>query len=168
MKSFLFLLFLIGSRVVEAQPEVSIYAYSQVFTPGMIRQRDVPAENGSVPVKAALSVIQYYIYVAVSPSASLQLKEIWIKGQRYKIKRVTVVQTPVKIETPSVRVLVPASRQKVIKAEPGDSLPVIKRPFPALKKMMKQSELIVSYSWDGKVYFTPVRKITVLETVHAQ
>lgn len=168
MKNSFLAVFLLLGQAMPAQPVVKVYAYSQVITPGIVRQRDIPVENGSAPASKASAATHYYIYAVVSPAVSLQPRQVWIQGQWYTIGGSTIEKTPVQIEVPAPRVLVPATRQKVIQVEPGDSLPVIKKPSSALVKMMKQSELIFSYQWKGKLYYTPVTKITVLEKVHAQ
>lgn len=168
MKSFLLVNCLVAYILSNAQMPVNIYAWSQVFKPGIIVQRDLPSENGNPPVKKPAAVTQYIIYVAHSYKEPLQLKKIWIKGTWYRVQKATVVTTPVVTEQPESITLIPATSRKVIRAEPGDSLAAQQKTFPALSSMMKGAELIAAYTLKGKTYYLPLKKIKELDPVHAQ
>lgn len=168
MKSFLMTCYLFTTLLTNAQIPVNVYAWSQVFKPGIVVQRNLPSENGNPPVIKPATVTQYIIYVAHSYKEPLQLKKLWIKGTWYRLQKVIVVNTPVVTEQPESITLIPATRRKVIRAEPGDSLAAGQKTFPALSSMMKRAELIVVYVRKGKTYYLPLKKITALNPVHAQ
>lgn len=168
MKSFLLASYLFTSLYSKAQMPVNVYAWSQVFKPGIVVQRNLPSENGNPLVKKPAAVTQYIIYVAHSYKEPLQLKKIWIKGTWYRVQKATVVTTPVVTEQPESITLIPATSRKVIRAEPGYSLAAQQKTFPALISMMKSAELIAVYTRKGKTYYLPLKKITVLDPVHAQ
>lgn len=168
MKSFLLLVALAFIFPAGAQPVTKLYAYSRVFTPGIVRQRDIPAENGNPAASKPLAVVQYYIYAKMKTPAGVQFRQVWINGQWYAIARTSNRKTPVQIETPSPKTLVPATSQKIMQIEPGDSLTIIKKPFAALASMMKKAALILCYAWKGKLYYIPLQTIPELEKVVAE
>ncbi|MBM3415673.1 MAG: hypothetical protein FJY20_04325 [Bacteroidetes bacterium] len=167
MKNFLIISALLSAGSIAAQPVIKLYAYSQVDTPGIVPQRDIPAEDGAAPVKKPAAVISYYIYASLSRIAAVQFSRIWIKGQWYKIRTTAAVTTPVITDQPVVKTLVPATRQKVVQVQQGDSLIAPQKSFAALKKMMSNSKLILAYTWKSKTWYIPVKKITELEPMHA-
>lgn len=168
MKSLLMTGLLILGKLSLAQSPVNLFVYSQVFTPGMVPQRDIPSENGGSRVNKPSATIQYYIYVAVDPAASIYPDQVWIKGQWYKISRTKMVKVPVRSVAPVTKVLVPAGPKKVLQAILGAALPALKKPFPGLVKMMSEAEFILRFAWKDKFYYSPLKKITVLDPVHAQ
>lgn len=167
MKNFLLISAFLSGGPLAAQPVIKLYAYSQVFTPGIVPQRDIVSENGSPEPNKPLAIIQYSIYASLTPAASVQFNKVWIKGQWYKIRTTADVTTPVITDQPVVKTLVPATTQKVVQVQQGDSLLSPQKSFAALRKMMNQSELIVAYIWKSKTYYIPVKKITELEPMHA-
>lgn len=168
MKSFLLLVLLALAFPAGAQPATKLYAYSQVITPGIVRQHDIPAETGNHAERKPLAAVQYYIYAKMKTQAGVQFRQVWIKGQWYAIARTSNSKTPVTIETPSPKILVPVSKQKLVQIEPGDSLAITKKPFAALASMMKKAELILCYAWKGKLYYAALQSIPELEKAHAE
>ncbi len=152
----------------EAQPSVQLYAYSQVFTPGIVPRRDIRAENGKSTVNRPTAITQYYIYVVTAASVSIQPEKVWIREQWYTIKSSAIVKTPVKTDSPAPVQLVPSLQKRVLQLEPGDPAPAIRRPFASLARMIKKDALILRYVWKGKVYYQSLAKITVLDPVHAE
>jgi hypothetical protein len=168
MKSLLITGLLILGKLSLAQPPVKLFVYSQVFTPGMVPQRDIPSENGAARVNRPAATTQYYIYAAVGSAVSIYPDQVWIKGQWYKISKTNLVKAPVMSDVPATKVLVPAGHKKVLGADLGAALPAIRKPFPGLVKMMSDAEFILRFAWKGKFYYSPLKKITVLDPVHAQ
>jgi hypothetical protein len=60
---------------------------------------------------------------------------------------------------------IPITDKQLIQIEPGDKLEKAPLLFPALRQMMKHSQLLVSYSWKGKMYYRSLSKIIELEKV---
>jgi len=149
-----------------AQPVTKVYAYSQSFTPGIVPQRDI-AEKPGAAFQKSHTIINYYIYLKLGSSALVQPKQIWIKGKWYKIIRSSPVKTPVFADQPGKKILVPSTGYKVLQVQPGDTLQAIGKLSGTVKKMMNNSELVIAYNWKGVTYYNSVKKITVLERVHA-
>lgn len=168
MKSLLITGLLILGKLSLAQPPVKLFVYSQVFTPGMVLQRDIPSEKEGTRVNKPSATTLYYIYASVGPAVSIYPDRVWIKGQWFKISKTTLVKAPVMSDVPATKVLVPAGYKKVVRAELGAALPAIKKPFPGLVKMMSGTEFILRFAWKGKYYYSPLKKITILDPVHAQ
>ena len=168
MKNFLVTGILFLHLQAVAQPPVQLYVYAQVFTPGIVPQRDIPSENGRSAVNRPSAITQYYIYVATAASVSILPEKVWIRGQWYKINSSAVVRTPVKTDFPVPVQLVPSLQKKVLQLEPGDTVPAIRRPFASLAKMIRNDEFILRFVWKGKVYYRSMAKISVLDPVHAQ
>jgi hypothetical protein len=139
-----------------------------VYKPGIVVQRDLPSENGNSLQKKSVAITQYIIYVAHSYKEPLQLKMVWINGAWYRLQKTILVTTPVVSEEPETITLIPATHRKVIRTEPGDSLTVKQKTFPALRKMMKRAGLIMVYAHNGKTYYVQSKKIRELEPKHAQ
>lgn len=166
MKWTLAILLTLLLQPVFSQPVIKLYGYSQETFYGMVPQRDIPSENGETRPKKPNSTINYYLYVAVNASTKITPLKIFIKDQWYEARNSKQVKTPVFIEMPFKKTLVAATKMKVLQFQKADSATVSK-PSSTLKKMMKQSELILSYSWKGRIYYTTLKKITILEPVHA-
>ncbi len=168
MKKGLILFGILIGEVVTAQPALKLYAYSQVFTPGMVPQRDIPGENGSKPVNRPISVVNYYIYLSMSPSVAIQPVEIWVRGHGFNIKKIFSVKTPVVAEGPEKKVLVRGTRQKVQQIGLGDSLVITAGSSAALQKRMRNADLVLAYSWNGKTWYGSLKKIITLPPLHGE
>ncbi|HUR66553.1 MAG TPA: hypothetical protein VMZ03_09390 [Chitinophagaceae bacterium] len=152
------------STVALAQPSLKLYGYSQVTTPGTIRV-DIPEEGGE-KTKAPLFFTNYYIFISTSSSTTIQPKEIWIDGKWRKTANQETVITPFFSAGPERKILVPFTKLKVTRLHTWDTPGTIK-PSATLKKLMKNNELIVSYLWKRKTYYATLKKLTVLEKIHA-
>jgi hypothetical protein len=166
MKSSLAIFFTLLVHPVFSQPVIKLYGYSQEIYYGIVPQRDIPSEDGEVTPKRANSTINFYLYVAVNASTKITPLKIFIKDQWYEASNSKQVKTPVTIEMPSRKTLVAGTKMKVLQFQKADSVTVSK-PSSSLKKMMKGSEMILCYSWKGRVYYAALKKITILEPVHA-
>lgn len=154
-KSFLALSLMIASYSY-CQPAIKLYGYSQVFTPGIVPER----QPGETQRKEVLS---YYLYFAAPNSANIRPSEIWLKGERFQVKEAPVVKTPVKSQTDNL--LVPKSTLRVRELKYEKKLPALKSTPSWLKKLLRENELVVAYYWQGKKYYKGLKKIKELETV---
>lgn len=166
MKSFLFAAFLLIAGIMQSQPVTKAYAFSQSFTPGIVPQREMPGEDGTIGTRKSYVTVVHYIYILLKPASSVKVTKVWIKGQWYAISDTALLKAPVLSEQPAVKTLVPATKQTVIQIEPGDSLPPAKKMFPSLAKMTKESELVIVYTWKNRTWYLPVKKFTILDPVH--
>ena len=66
MKSLLITGLLILGKLSLAQTPVKLFVYSQVFTPGMVPQRDIPSEKGGARVNKPSATTLLYICVSWS------------------------------------------------------------------------------------------------------
>lgn len=155
------LITLMVSGYCGAQPEIKLYGFSQVSTPGMVPQRDLSVP-GEKPWKAAIT---HYVYLSLKPSVQIQPREIWIEGKRFAVTS-SVVHAPVKLA--SGVTLVPPSKSKIIELHKKDSLPALNAPSPRLKKLIRENDLVVYYSWQGRKYYGVLKKIKKLEPVYGE
>ncbi|MBC7873527.1 MAG: hypothetical protein H7Y01_06015 [Ferruginibacter sp.] len=170
MKKLWFFAFLLSSITGTAQPAVKIFAYSQETTPGNI-PKDVTDENGKPQGTKKGASINYYFYGAYTPSVKISFCEVWIGSKYYKVQTEVVNSTPVVVtnynipDRPVEDVLVPASKLRVMSITPVGSPTdkIINTSW--FRKLLRQSELIVSYLYKGKKYFIPVKKIKILAPV---
>jgi len=148
-----------------AQPSVKLYGYSQVSTPGMVPQRDIPNENGgTVKTRIYDSIISFFIYTRAS--VAIRPSQVYLNGKWQSATSLAISSTPVKSEQPVKKTLVPSTKLKVLQLLPGDLVSNMTI-SSSLKKMMAVNELIVAYTWKGKKYYVPLKKITVLQPIHA-
>lgn len=169
MKRFLFAVMILISRPAGGQAPVELLVFSQKFTPGIIIQRDIPAENGETTINRPSAVIQYYIYAITTPSQNIRPIKVWIMGRWYRIRDSKEVKTPVNMEKPVPGQLVPELRKKkAIQYFTGDSLQQKRVNIPWLRVMMQKNEFIFCYRWKGKIFYLPKSTITHLEPVHGQ
>lgn len=167
MKSFLTIFVFFFIARLQGQVPFRVYAYQQEITPGMVRQRDIPDEDeGKVRAADPLVNIQYYIYAAPLTKDSVVFKKIWIRGQWYAVAGRTISPTPVHQEVPVKKTLVPLQKRTTWQLHKGDSLGSSRYPSYLLN-LMKKNELIIAYTYKGKTAYLGVRKITVLEKLHA-
>jgi hypothetical protein len=166
-KIYLFILLFI-SGTAYSQPAIKLYAYSQVSMPGNI---PVGTDEKGNPVELKELPENYYIFATHSQTVRINFNSVWIKGKYYQVQVEKVNETPV-VNTnndgtskPVKTVLVPATKQKVMAitpvGAPGDS--IIKASW--FRTMLKCNEVIVSYNYNGKRYFLPLKKIKILPPV---
>lgn len=164
----LLLTLLLPAQLVQAQPVLKWYAFSQQSTPGMIPAR-VPRENGQPEIETPRVRTTYYIYVSLQPTAKISLEKVWIGGKQYKASFAPVDSTPVvnytytagsSVET---TVMVPRTKLQVMQLVVDEviSQPDFK-PSVQVSKMISKSALVVSYRYKGKLYYSYTAKIKAL------
>lgn len=147
------------SVVSFGQPAIKLYGYSRTHSPGTVRAKD-PSASTTPPRKL---VIDYYLFWGIDPSYKIQPSEAWLHGQRYKIKSVLPVHTPFYL--PDSNFSIPKTSSKVLELKP-DEKPAIDQNQPAwLKKVIKENEMVIIYTWKGKKYYKALKKIKRLEPV---
>lgn len=166
MKGVLLIPILLVGAFSCAQPSVKLFGYSQKFVPGMVPQEDLPDENGGQPVKRPRVITNYYIYTATATSVTIVPTAIWIGGKWDTITSQQVIKSPVFTEVPEKKQLVPLTSRVVKQLNIGDTLQSPLAGIGKLKKMMSENEVIISYTWKGKRYFIPLKKLSALEPVH--
>jgi len=166
MKTIVLITALIISQAGFTQPKVKLYGYSREFIPGMVPQRDVPDENGGQSIKRPPVTVQYYVFT--SSLAVIQPKEIWLAGHWYDVAGSELQSTPVLSDDAEKKQLVPSTNLKVMRIDRGDTINSNLKITPVLKKMIAANELVISYLWNGKKYYTALKKLFVLAPFHAE
>ena len=163
MKRILLLLFIGASLLVKAQPGMTLYGFSQLFTPGMIRADDNQSgRRGS---------ITYYIYMSMPAGTSIRFDHIWIDGNLYEGAMQPVDSTPVINVNYSIpgkvvkRVLVPKTRQLVLQVLPHQQTTDSLAKTTLVKKLISRSSLVISYWYKGRKYYSHLDKLVELEPV---
>ncbi|HEX5653941.1 MAG TPA: hypothetical protein VFX58_12760 [Chitinophagaceae bacterium] len=153
---------LLASFYSLAQPNVKLYGYSQLSTPGMVTDK----KAANKPGKSWDAALDYFIYLSFNRALSIQPKEVWIKGKRFTITSSKTVATPV--YSPGNTLLVAQSSSKVMELKHDSPLPTLASASLWLKNMISQNELVVAYSWKGKKYYKALKSIKELDTVYNQ
>lgn len=166
MKGSLLAVFILTSIFCFSQPSVKVYGYSQNFVPGMVKQNDVPDENGGQPAASPRVHTNFYIYISTASTVSISPAAIWIAGKWDTITGLQVVKTPVINEVPAKKQLVAATTKIVRQVSIGDTLrkPIILS--SGLRKKINENELVIIYIWKGKKYYAALKKLVVLDPVH--
>jgi len=167
MKKILFFVSLLVAFTAAGQPAIKIFAYSQETSPGNIPNNVTDESGKAVVTKKGVSK-NYYFFAAYPPSVKVSFCEAWIGGRYYKLQATPVDSTPVVMinynipDQPVKEVLVPASKLRVRSLSPlgSPSGKIIRANW--FRKMLSQSELIISYIYKEKKYFIPVKKIKTL------
>lgn len=168
MKKLLVLGLICLAQLVQAQPVLKWYAFSQVSTPGMIPAK-VPREDGQPAVETPRFNTTYYIYVSMQPTSSISLEKVWIGGKQYKTYFAPVDSTPVvnyhygignKVD---ITTMVPRTKLQVLQlvVQEEISQPDYK-PTPVVSKMIGKSALVISYRYKGKLYYSYISKFKEL------
>ncbi len=151
-------------------PVIKIYAYSQATLKG-VKQGGIIEEGGTEVKQSSAQNINYYFYVEHRAKEKFSVSFLWINGKSYQVKTDTIRQTPVEGNADAAmnskrKVLVPATKNKVLLIIPGAELNCTTN-SSYLKKQLLKGELLIIYKWKGKTYYHTVPKIKVLEPVAA-
>ncbi len=172
-QKFLFtVLAIIAGLLVLAQkaPVLKVYAYSQVVLPGA-RKSNAVEENGAEVKQATVKKINYFFYAEQKKLATIKVMAVWMQGKKYTAKTDSVSKTPVEIATGDASaeskeiIPAPASRNKFLLVIPDQAATTGLKPSGSLKKMIKESELVLIYQWKGKTWYFQVKKIKELEPI---
>jgi hypothetical protein len=162
MKKGLLFFTLLISCASFGQPVIKLYGYSQVRTPGMVRERD-PANPSKQTANAAIA---YYLYFASPASAQVRPADLWIRGKAYSITQADIIASPVRSPAGEVLVAKTSLRVRELKYDKESS---IQKLLPSwLRKMIKENDLVISYFWKGKKYYKALKKIKELEIVFGE
>jgi hypothetical protein len=168
----LLLITIIYCSAILAQPVVKIYAYSQTTNGGM-KPSDVVGENGE-KIKAEIkSPVSYLLYFTYSGSVPVKITGAWINQKAYNIKAESIKKTPVTIpennaiENSKTITLVPKTTNKVLQLSLASGMDNPGSLSGDRKKAVKESELVITYTVNGKKYYKAVKKITVLKPAFA-
>jgi hypothetical protein len=156
---FIILSFFVLQQAV-AQPAIKLYGYSQKVTPGIVPAREATDENEQ-PVRKPVKRIAYFIYLASKNLSLIQPQKIWIGKNCFSVIRTSAVKTPVFSDDPAHKLLVGRTTLKVGQLQLGDTLHLKELPS-AVRNLQKQSVLILSYKYNGRTYYTSLKKLVEL------
>ncbi len=161
IKKLFLAFFLIGINPGFAQPRLMLVAFSQVYTGGKSPQVEETV-TGKPVLQPSGSISNFFIYISMDSSVSVHPVLVWVANKWYSVRLVIAEKTPVYLQAPSKKLLVAATKKRVVRVLPGDTLTVQQKPTPDLSLLMKQAKLIVAYQWKDKVYYIGTKKITEL------
>jgi hypothetical protein len=142
--------------------EKKIYGYKQVMISGV---QPVLKENGT----EKRTKFNYLIYFSVPKSGTTNITSVWISGKNYNLRTEPVITLPVyKIYNSETTgndslKLVPFTKNKVLLIIPrreDTNTPAISN---YLTGLVNNYELVISYTWKGKKYYSVLKKITELK-----
>jgi len=158
---------------IKAQvPALKIYAYSQATNGGM-KPSEIAGENGEKINVGVRPGVNYLLYFSYSGSASVTITGVWINQKAYNVKPEWIKNTPIEIaennadENSKKITLVPGTKNKVLQLTLKSAIEKPGILTGSKKKAVSESELVVSYTVNGKKYFKAVKKITVLKPAFA-
>lgn len=143
-----------------------IYAYKQASIPGnIISTEDNDIKENGVKQPEQTQNFNYWFYISVPKKEKVIITGLWINNQQYDIKTESVSNLPVKkiiytgVDKNDTTVMVPATNNKIILISPvakktGDSKYAL--------NFTRLNELVIRYSWKGKIHYTTVKKIKEL------
>ena len=151
-------------------PIIKVYAYSQAVLQGAKPGNNV--EEGGKEIKTVPEKkLNYLFYAEQKKSTVINIISVWIKGKNYSTRASLVAKTPVEMRSDDPAsgstTLVPKSLNKIILITPSGQKITKQKPSPYLSKAIRSSELIIVYKWNGKIYYSEVKKIKELKSVAA-
>lgn len=166
MKQFyIFIVVMAISFLSFAQKEGAskIYGYKQKVLSGTVR---VDAVGRELPRKPGYN---YFIYLA--STTKVEPVEIWINGEVYSAISNEVASTPVEYSNPTpgdakAQILVPKTSRRVLQLSPSPNK--LETSNSKGKTLSANSELVLIYKGNGKLYYKAVSKLKDLGSVAMQ
>jgi len=166
-KHLLFVAFIVIGSGIYGQPSIKVFGFEQESSPGTVAA-NVKSENGN-PIKKAATQKNYFIYLAVKQKYNITPQQVFIDGKAFTAKASIVATTSVEHinnnipGNPEKTTLVPKTSDKVIELKIVDSIQVKKT--SAIQKLTNKNDVVISYTWKKKKYFTVLKKLKKLEPV---
>ncbi|HET9745452.1 MAG TPA: hypothetical protein VFP97_07065 [Chitinophagaceae bacterium] len=142
-----------------------VYAYKQASIPGNIigpRENENEKRN-AIKQREQKQSFNYWFYLSIPKKDKVNITGLWIDGKQHEIKSETITDLPVKkivytgLEKNDTTIMVPVTSNKVILVHPAG----IKSAGIKLKRATT-NELVIRYTWKGKIYYATTRKIKEL------
>ena len=167
--------FLFGYIYVSAQRGVfkNVYAWAQPVLGGA-RPAGNAVEGGGELKTSVASKLNYFLYAEYKLSSrKIGWMGVWINGVHYSVQAVPVTDTPVKPFENGLGLsekkweLVPATSNPVMQLLPEKSSGKAVPKVPAIRRMIRDNELVIVYIYMGKTWYYPVPKIKMMDAVPA-
>ena len=167
-KLFILILCVLVLTIDSAAQVKNIYAYKQASIPGNIistEDNDIKEKNDAKQTAQSQN-FNYWFYISIPKKEKVTVTGLWINNQQYDIKSEIIGNLPVKkiiytgLEKNDTTIMVPATSNRIILI------------YPAAKKtgdsnyalnFTRLNELVIRYSWQGKIYYIKVKKIKELD-----
>jgi len=164
---YILILYVFAFTTNSAAQVKKVYAYKQASIPGNIistDDNDIKEKNGAKQTEPKQN-FNYWFYVTIPNNQKVTITGLWIDGQQFAIKSETVTNLPVKkiintgLEKNDTTTMVPLTGNKVLLIYPGaqktgDSKYAL--------NFARQNELVIRYTWKGKIHYSTVKKIKEL------
>jgi hypothetical protein len=166
----LLVLFCIAGSFVSAQktPVIKMYAYTQSVLPGQ-KKNIIVNENGNTQEQTTPKKMNYFFYAEKKKQEPIKIAGIWMYGKKYLVIVSPATNTTVEIstnaETSGKITFMPAEDNEFLQILPGYATTKGTNLPSGLKKMVQQNELVLIYTWKGKTWYFPVKKIKNLSPV---
>ena len=143
-----------------------VYAYKQASIPGAIigsGENDIEEKNAAKSREQKQNY-NYWFYLSIPKKEKVTITGLWIDGKQYEIKSEAITDLPVKkivytgLEKNDTTIMVPVTINKVLLVHPA----AIKAAGTKLK-LAATNELVIRYTWKGKIHYTTIKKIKELD-----
>ncbi|HMG66667.1 MAG TPA: hypothetical protein VK588_03240 [Chitinophagaceae bacterium] len=167
-KNLLFFILFAISLGIYGQPTIKIIAFEQENVPGTVPS-GVKNENGTERKKAAATK-NYFIFMTYQKGSPIKPAEVFIRGKSFTAEGNEVKNTPYYYTDNAIPVdhrkitLVPKTKNEVIELKLKEN-PDRKKISFATQKLIKENDVVVSYSWKQKEYFIALKKLNKLPSV---
>ena len=165
----IFLLPITSFGFIEVKPPVKkIYGYKQASIPGILpnysEENDIKPTGKNKPKQN----YNYWFYLEIPKTENIKVTGLWISGIRHDIKAETVNNSPVKkiiftgIDKNDTTIMVPATKNKVILICPSGESKETTINSKYITGLTNKNELVISYLWKNKKYYSTLKKLKEL------
>jgi hypothetical protein len=167
----LILVFLVQQASAQIRRDVKLYAYARAVSGG-VPPRISGAKQASYLIPGVVKEkYTYLIYLEGGGSKTICPLEMYIKGERTGVKTTAIKDTPVQLKaegSPYSKpvLLVPKTRKQVYQLDPTAPSGDIKS-TPA-KRKAASNDVVVVYTYSGRIYYAVQKKFNYLEPVVLQ
>lgn len=165
-------LFIFFISKAQTRTDVKIYGYIQAVSQGVSPETSID-EAGNLISKGVNPGINYFIYITGPATTRIYPIEMWVKGKQYSAKSEIVDKTPVQMADPALPngpnliTLVPKTTKKVMLLIPGNTV-IQGKSLAIAKSKAKANELVVVYKINGKLYYSMLEKLNIIERASMQ
>jgi len=165
--SLLAFLFIFLMSDAQTRKDVKIYGYVQPVSRGVSPDTKTD-EAGNLISKDLKPGSNYFVYITVPATTRIYPIEIWVKGKQYSLKSKIINITPVQMADPALPdgphliTLVPKTTKKVMMLIPGNDV-IPGKSLAIAKSKAQTNELVVVYKMNGKLYYSLLEKLDIID-----
>ncbi len=159
MKFFLVAIFALTAQLITAQTITvkKIYAYKQQILPGK-----KPGANEKIKVTE-----RFLMYAEVEKNKKVTITGVWINNNYYSCTIKQQMKSPVQkniMGGTEAYTFVPKTSNSVYEIVLNKKQEPTPRPGRDLSLLLQKNEVVVSYSYKGRLHYASAKKMTVLES----